>query len=443
LRNPYVTGAYVTGPGYYGREALVDYLLDGAGRAYWLIGARRSGKTSTLRQLEWMALRGNQRVPIFWDMQGCDTYARLGQYLSDSLATYGSRFEALGLAPTGLGDDALTILRSLRRAVLRAGCELLLLCDETEALLKIAVAEPEALQRLRSELTDGAGLRVVMASTRAVYQLHDICADWPTSPFIEGFDLSQTLGSLSPDAVRQLILQAQAPPSGRVRATPETVGAILDATNGHPYLVQVLCSRLFQEDGSLRPVGEHDLSVEPTLRGFFNHDFNALTPSERAILLAVHNGQGAEELELVKTGNLPLRAGEPLAEHIRRIHALESLGYLRRQHNRLVIGNRFLANFLSLRPASLALMPGARASEDAVRLTLSQREVQETGFLTARLDDRRGRLCQLEAIRARKLLKTPDATLAEIERVQHEMRGLRRLLGEVTAPGVDSGASPA
>jgi DNA-binding NarL/FixJ family response regulator len=430
LRNPYVTGAYVTGPRFYGRAALLDYLLNGSAHAYWLIGTRRIGKTSTLRQLESLALSDDARIPVFWDMQGADSFARLGQYLADAIGTYGPRFAPLGLSPMGLGEEPLQILRSLRRAMLAAGRELLLLCDETEALLKIARNEPEAVQRLHRELTDGAGLRVVMASTRGIFQLHDICADWPTSPFLEGFDLSQTLGSLSSDAVRALILQAQMPARQRVSAEPEVIEAIQEATNGHPYLVQVMCSRLFQEDGTLRAPLERDFSVEPTLRGFFNHDFNALTPSERAILLAVHAGDSIDEMALAA------RIPEPTAELHRRIHALETLGYLRRNHQRITIGSRYLANYLLLRPESLARMPGSRASEDAVKQTLSRQQAEESEFLVHRLNDRRARLLKLESLRARRLLKTSNATLAEIEQVESEIRRLRRRLAEVQSAPV-------
>jgi hypothetical protein len=351
-------------------------------------------------------------------MQGAENMARLGQYLADTIAAYGPRFEPLGLTPTGLGEDALVILRSLRRAVLRAGRELLLLCDETEALLGIADAEPEALQRLHRELTDGAGLRVVMASTRAIYQLHDLCAGWPTSPFLAGFDLSQTLGGLAPAAVRQLAAQTHAPAEARVRAAPATVEAVVEASNGHPYLAQVLCARLFQEDGTLRAPTARDVAVEPMLRGFFNHDFHALTPSERALLLAVHRGEPLP----------PARAGEPPDALQRQAHGLEALGYLRREHDRLVIANPFLAHYLSQRSESLALMPVARASEDAVRQTLTRQQIEEAEALADRLNDRRARLVALEAIRARKLLKTPAQTLAEIAQVQDEIREIRRAL---------------
>ena len=79
MRNPYVTGAYVVGRKHYGRREMADYLLHGDSRAYWVVGNRRIGKTSLLRQLELLALSQNRIVPLFWDMQGGNTFARLGQ----------------------------------------------------------------------------------------------------------------------------------------------------------------------------------------------------------------------------------------------------------------------------------------------------------------------------------------------------------------------------
>lgn len=199
MRNPYVTGVYVTGHRHYGRRQMLDYLLHGEDHAYWVIGNRRMGKTSLLRQLELLAQSEPHWLPVYWDMQGCDTFARLGQYLRDAIGEQKERFEALEL-PLSLLDeeDVPTLLASLRRAAYRKGLTLFLLCDETEALIKLARTEPEAMQRLHRELTAGAGLRVVATSTRAIYQMHDICHDWPTSPFLTGFDMSQTLSSLSP-----------------------------------------------------------------------------------------------------------------------------------------------------------------------------------------------------------------------------------------------------
>ena len=52
MRNPYVAGYWVSGDHFYGRERLIDELLHGFERCFWIIGNRRIGKTSLLKQLE-------------------------------------------------------------------------------------------------------------------------------------------------------------------------------------------------------------------------------------------------------------------------------------------------------------------------------------------------------------------------------------------------------
>ena len=434
MRNPYVTGSYVVGSKFYGREPLLDHIVHGPSHAFWLIGNRRMGKTSTLRQLEARALAEGQLVPVFLDMQGCESTLNLGQYLVDAIAEHPKRYDHLGVQPGHLPGEVVAALKSLRRAAMLSGSKLLLLCDETEALLRLARKEPEAMQRLHGELTSGHGLRVVMASTRAIYQMQDVCAEWPTSPFLEGFDLSQTLGCLSPHNVRALVSQTQALADEHVHADAEIADQIVEATNGHPYLVQVLCSRLFLDDGTLRAPVERDFAVEPTLRGFLNHDFNSLTEADRALLLAVHKAQlDAVYFPAAEAGSLETIVHEPPAELNRRVHNLETLGYLRRIHDHYIIGNLFLANWLSLRPEALAVMPPARTTESAVRSTLARQQTQETAYLVARIRDCRARMIELEGVRAREMLTVSPEVLAEIEIVQNEILQARRSLGEMQA----------
>ncbi len=491
MRNPYVTGAYVTGRRHYGREELLDYLLGGDSHAYWVVGSRRSGKTSLLRQLELLALSSRRFVPLYWDLQGSDSFERLGQYLADVTREHAERFEPLGLRDiVAVPEDALALLRNLRRLAAKAGRELLLLCDETEALLNIARLAPAAMQRLHCELTGGEGLRAVMASTRTIYQLHDICADWPTSPFLTGFDVSLTLGSLAPQSACALITQARAPEQEQVRAEPDLVAAIADFTNCHPYLLQVLCSRLFQEDGSLRSITDRDFAMEPMLRGFLNHDFSSLTAADRRILWAVHEAgliaesrvprpvrHGRDGLCGEEAASLPREGGSSTAcpglpaypgphgllaygergaagaggerghdaqsgaaELHRRIQDLEALGFLRRVHHgapggQLAIGNRFLATWLSrsprgLGPVPLQTWPAAGMSDTAMDTALSQQQVQAASFLASQLNDRRARLVELEAVRARDFLAVPPQVLAEIEQIQSGIVQLRRNLAE-------------
>jgi DNA-binding Lrp family transcriptional regulator len=423
VRNPYVTGPFVTGRKFYGRKELIDYLLQGENPACWVIGNRRIGKTSLLRQLELLALGEPALIPLFWDMQGSDSYQRLGQYLADAVSEHAERLQTLAVPAASLSqEDPAALLADLRRAAARAGREILLLCDEPEAVIKIARAEPEAMQRLHREMTAGAGLRVVGASTQSIYELHDVCRNWPTSPFLAGFDMSRMLSGLNAQSAQQLITQEQnAKP---LQVAPDVIEDISDCTNNHPYLIQQLCSRLFNKDGFLRPITNDDLEVDPVLRGFFSMDYHALTRPERQILrVAQRSGPTAEPALVQASGCEP-------AEARRRIHNLERLGYLRRVYERYTIGNQYLANWLNEEPVSEDEAP-TPVSDAALQIALVNRQAQEAGFLRVQLNAQRARLVELEAVRARDLLDVSPKVLAEIEELQAQISHLRELLDEI------------
>ena len=423
MRNPYITGAYVTGNNHYGRVHLLDYLLRSEGRAYWVVGTRRIGKTSLLHQLELLAAAGDRFVPLFWDMQGCGSFTCMGGYLSDAVRDHPERFEPLGVTDAMLAEeDPLTLLGTLHRLARRAGRELLLLGDETEALISASRDEPEAAQRFHRLLTGGVGLRVVFASTRQIYRMHDVCCDWPTSPFLSGFDMSQTLGSLEPQAAAALIAQAQAPEECRVNAAAQVVEAITRATNHHPFLLQILCSRLFHEDGTLRLPGAEDLRVDPILAGFFEHDFRQLTQTDRAIVLAVHRAGSTALADLKDIG------GDNAAELAQRVHNLEALGYLRCSVDRVAVGNLFLASWLDAAADFLDALPASQTSERAMRTALARQSSESTASLVAQLNARRARLIELEGVRAREFLNVSPEVLEEMAQLQVEITGLRGLL---------------
>ena len=50
--NPFVVGQWVRGERFYGRRALIEEVLNGPRNSLWVLGTRRIGKTSLLKQLE-------------------------------------------------------------------------------------------------------------------------------------------------------------------------------------------------------------------------------------------------------------------------------------------------------------------------------------------------------------------------------------------------------
>jgi hypothetical protein len=327
MRNPYITGRWVSGPEFYGRQALTEAILRGPDNHLWVMGLRRTGKTSLLRQIELLSKEGSSFLPLFWDLQGCQAPDDLGLALYEGVEEAAGDFTALG---ENISDweslDLFALLKTLAQLAREDERRLLLLVDEAECLNHLARTQPHTLQRLRRTLQRGPHIRTVLVSSKRLSALHELCQDWETSPFLHGFAL-RYLSHLTPEAATGLVYQRQAARS--VQAAPGLVAQIRQLIGGHPYLLQLLCSRLFA-DGSLRPIVDDDLAfVEAQMTGFLLNDFAALSGPERAILRAISSGQ-------------PL----PTDAHPTYLHGLVGLGILRHEGDGYTIGNAFFARWL-------------------------------------------------------------------------------------------------
>jgi hypothetical protein len=328
---------------HYGRARLFTYLLNTSDSAVWVVGARRIGKTSLLRQLEYLTdTRESALVPLFWDMQGCANSGDLSFELFMAIEDETARFGALGVAVGDLeGQDALVILRRVGRALGACGKTLLLLIDEAEVLINLARTEPGWLARLRKVLQDGHQ-RTILTSTKLLAQLNEITADWETSPFLFGFSMVN-LWSLDDDSAAALVEQRQSDhPFG---VDPALMDEVLEQTNRHPYLLQYLCQRLCVEQGDgsvgLRPVTDEDLEPDHLLAGFFSIDFQHLTLLERRILLAVAEQTIVGEAELLRA------LSDQAPDRVRTfLWGMEKLGYVRQVVGQWAVGNEYLRRWL-------------------------------------------------------------------------------------------------
>ncbi len=442
VRNPYIIGTYAGGPCHYGRERQIDQLLHGADNAYWVVGTRRLGKTSLLRHLEYLSLASPSKVapapgergkssdgeyiPLFWDLQGCRTLADLSQELVGAVEDAAERFEPLGIRAENLeGKEVPAILRSLSRAAKKAGKRVLLLVDEAEALVTVGRADPLALDLLRKPMQSQANLRTIIAATKALGALSDLSRESPNSPFLLGFAL-RTLERLRPHEAEALIRQAQSPQP--VQVSLETIAAIQEDTNNHPYLLQLLCHRLWQDDNSLRPPQPDDLLPDPMLDAFFSMDVRLLSHGERAVLKAVMEVPGQDEAALEVATGLPPDAVRAFT------YSLHSLGYLRLIYGRWAVGNQFLAAWLKQNPEQVAAQPVSVVSDRATQELAEAGRGQEIKNLKKQLRAWNATLRKLELQRASFGLAVPinilngiDEARAEVERISQE---LRRLLEE-------------
>ncbi|MCS6825688.1 MAG: AAA family ATPase [Caldilinea sp.] len=423
MRIPYVVGRWVCGSNHYGRHRLIAYLLHTPDTALWAVGARRIGKTSLLRQIEHLTEDGEgEFVPLFWDMQGCETSGDLSSELYLSIEDAGDRFAAAGVSVAEFeGLDALLILRRLARALAAQGKRLLLLIDEAEALIALAQKEATWLARLRRMLQDPS-LKTIMASTKLLVQLNELTADWSTSPFLFGFNMVN-LWSLDPDSAVELIEQRQS--AIPVHADPAVRDEILLHTNRHPYLIQYLCQRLYEEDrngrGYLRPPTDDDLNPDHLLAGFFLIDFQQLTLLERRILLAVG------ERTLTGEADLLAQLADESPQRIRTfLWGLEKLGHVRRLFNQLSIGNEYLRRWLHDEREHLVHMNETLLADESIEPLLQIGYRREPLYYQVELERIQREHASLQQALAHSSNGQRAELLAELNRINRQLYNARR-----------------
>ncbi|MBK8049533.1 MAG: hypothetical protein IPK16_21910 [Anaerolineales bacterium] len=249
MRNPYVVGRWVSGQNHYGRQHVIDTLLNSPETEFWVVGTRRAGKTSLLHQLEHLTDReGCSWVPLIWDMQGCETSGDLSDELYMAVEDAHQRFEHCGVTVRRLaGLDATVILARLAESIGAAGKKLLLMADEVEVLLRIARSEPAWVTRLHAALSSG-NQKTILTSTQLLANLNRLCVGNAHTPFLQNFNVIH-LWKLEPEVAAALVEQRQS--DEPLAVAPEIIAAILDHTNCNPYLIQYLCHRLYHEaDGA-------------------------------------------------------------------------------------------------------------------------------------------------------------------------------------------------
>jgi DNA-binding winged helix-turn-helix (wHTH) protein len=296
---PFVVGQWVCRENFYGRVAIIDEVLGGNRNWLWLLGTRRIGKTSVLKQLEYLALNSPDFgfLPVFWDLQGADRPEELHLDFADALLDAEDRLEQVGIGLTEVGaDDCFESLGRLRRKLLSKGLRLLLLCDEVEELIQLNRQDPSILRKLRRALHSRDGIRSVLASSSKLWQLAE--TDEDTSPFLDGFTPPLSIGCLDDEAARELVWQSHLPETARPGFSEEEIERICRLCGNHPYQIQLLCRRALDREDLDEAIEEvaHDRAVS----FFFSVDYDLFGDAERSILRTLAEQPGASPNDIAR-----------------------------------------------------------------------------------------------------------------------------------------------
>ena len=253
IPNPYAPGTPLApgSPIFFGREDLFQFMAENmAGLARQnilvLVGQRRMGKTSFLRQLP--ARLGEEYLPVYIDGQSLGIDPGMVNFFYDlSLAIV----DALGDQGVEVDEPALEAFqggpsRSFERGflpvVLEAigGRQLLLLFDEFEELqmrVESGKLEPTVFSFFRHLMQHVEGLGFIFVGT---HRLEALSSDYWSIFF--NIALYKHVAFLDEKAARALIVEPVA--EHGLRYDDLAVDKILRVTAGHPYFLQLICHAL-------------------------------------------------------------------------------------------------------------------------------------------------------------------------------------------------------
>jgi tRNA A-37 threonylcarbamoyl transferase component Bud32 len=343
---PYVVGQWVRGDRFYGRTSQIEEILEGPRNSLWLLGTRRVGKTSLLKQLEHMTSTSPERgyFPIFWDFQGATDPEELHLNFNDALLDAEERLEQHGVTLGDVeADDLFTSLGLLRRKLRSKQFKLLLLCDEVEELIVLNRKDPALLRKLRRTLQSQDDVRSVLASTIRLWELTEQRED--TSPFLHGFTPPLYIKTLTDEEACALIRQDHLPGPSRPPMDDEKIETIRDHCDNHPYLIQLVCKR-YQETGQLEEAIEQ-VATDQMVSFFFSVDFEMLGVSERDILKII------SEQSAATSDSIQESLADDTDSFRSDLQRLEQLGFIRRNaERRFNLTNTFFRRWLQNRPDS-------------------------------------------------------------------------------------------
>ncbi len=155
----------------------------------------------------------------------------------------------------------------------------------------------------------------------------------PTSPFLQGFIPPAYLTPLTTDEGRALLARG-----GFAAADVELM---LQRTACHPFLLQLLASRLFESHDLAATLDQ--VTADDMVANYFAVDFSTLEETERELLCEVAREGSLSRAQLASALG---RAEDALATPL---YGLTMLGYLARDGGNWRLGNWFFERWLRRR----------------------------------------------------------------------------------------------
>jgi len=260
----FYTHRWVRGEQFWGRQQLLEQLKKRLNKFTWILGNRRIGKTSLLRQIEYLCKKeALGYTPLYLDFQGAGDEEGLKMAFLEALDEQEDCADALGLDLDALETKSLSnFLFHIKRSLKRSQLQILFLIDEAEELVDISHGNPQVLSILRKFFHGDSKISVFLTSS---YVLHEVKEPSRTSQFIQEFLPPIPLFPFSQEETIEFLVSKA--------LTKEDAEEIFRISLGNPYMVQNLGEKTL-EMGLDKAFEE--LLHSKFFNYFFDSNFNCL-----------------------------------------------------------------------------------------------------------------------------------------------------------------------
>ena len=311
--NPFIVGDWIRkDEDFFGRQDLIAKYTALEKKAYWLMGARRMGKTSLLRKVQRSFRKRGNIVAVFWDVSGVSHVQELQNSLLDALDSAHDDFIKAGIVLDPEELESMSpdhILKQLRIACRHQNKKIVFLIDESESLFQMSGLYPDFIRRLKHMLLDHETFHVILASNHGLACHDKLNTQYLAADFLQSF--------LPPDYLTPVSLEEAAPLIKRLGCNEKEMLRIFHDCGGLPFLIQMVCYYVF--DAKDIDVAFHNIQHGQFLDLFFRHDINFLDGPDFQIMSLISS---LEPVNIYRLGTALQESPQLLAGRLRILQVL-------------------------------------------------------------------------------------------------------------------------
>jgi len=258
--SPYETRAPVTGSRFFGREHEISRILANPDTNHAILGIRRIGKTSLLRETERILIERETAAQVVY--MECSDLLSTDDYIREVVRKLNPR----ELPRLELQKYVFFFPNFLERMSKQLKSKIIFLLDEVDNLVIMQRGDWELFRMLRASSNKGACQYIIAGFREAMREQYML-----DSPFYN-FTQEIRLSEFTRQQARSLIVTPMENLRVRFRNEEEVISRIYEETAGHPNLIQYYCLILLRH---LDQTGGREISPKSLIDVYSDEGFTS------------------------------------------------------------------------------------------------------------------------------------------------------------------------